>query len=227
MRRPRPRRRRAARDRSDSRRRSGCGCSASPASASRASAELADEDVDRAVAVRHRVAPDTLVDRLALEHLARPSRRAPAAARTRAGSGRGWLPATNAWKRSARISSSPSDKRARRPAAGRPGGGGASTASTLAIDLLGVTGLGDPVVDAEPQAAHPLGDGRALGADDDAEVGKHPADPLEVVPSLLAEHGRVDQRGRSASSPRAPRAVSRRRACAAASRRPRFASTTP
>ncbi len=33
-------------------------------------AQLADEDVDRAVAVGHRVAPDPLVDRLALEHLA-------------------------------------------------------------------------------------------------------------------------------------------------------------
>src|SRR5205085_11537411 len=33
-------------------------------------AELADEDVDRAVAVRHRVAPDPLVDLLALEHRA-------------------------------------------------------------------------------------------------------------------------------------------------------------
>ena len=33
-------------------------------------AQLADEDVDRAVAVDHRVAPDPLVDLLALEHLA-------------------------------------------------------------------------------------------------------------------------------------------------------------
>src|SRR6478672_2483308 len=33
-------------------------------------AQLADEDVDRAVAVGHRVAPDPLVDGLPLEHLA-------------------------------------------------------------------------------------------------------------------------------------------------------------
>src|SRR3954454_19006232 len=33
-------------------------------------AQLADEDVDRTVAVGHRVAPDPLVDLLALEHLA-------------------------------------------------------------------------------------------------------------------------------------------------------------
>src|SRR3954470_15211612 len=32
-------------------------------------AQLADEDVDRAIAVGHRVAPDPLIDRLALEHL--------------------------------------------------------------------------------------------------------------------------------------------------------------
>src|SRR5690348_6859135 len=33
-------------------------------------AQLADEDVDRAIAVGHRIAPDPLIDRLALEHLA-------------------------------------------------------------------------------------------------------------------------------------------------------------
>src|SRR6201999_225385 len=33
-------------------------------------AQLADEDVDGAVAVGHRVAPDPLVDRLPLQHLA-------------------------------------------------------------------------------------------------------------------------------------------------------------
>src|SRR5690242_21881286 len=33
-------------------------------------AQLADEDVDRAVAMGHRVTPDPLVDLLALEHLA-------------------------------------------------------------------------------------------------------------------------------------------------------------
>ena len=57
----------------------------------------------------------------------------------------------------------------------------------------GMAGLGDPVVDPEPQAAHPLGDGRASGADDHAEVGKHPADALDVPPAFLAEHGRVEQ----------------------------------
>src|SRR5258708_7246484 len=33
-------------------------------------AQLADEDVNRTIALGHRVAPDPLVDRLALEHLA-------------------------------------------------------------------------------------------------------------------------------------------------------------
>src|SRR5215216_441755 len=33
-------------------------------------AQLPDEDVDRPIAVRHRVAPDLLVDLLALDHLA-------------------------------------------------------------------------------------------------------------------------------------------------------------
>src|SRR6201995_3190323 len=33
-------------------------------------AQLSDEDVDRAVAVSHRIAPDALIDLLALEHLA-------------------------------------------------------------------------------------------------------------------------------------------------------------
>ena len=56
-----------------------------------------------------------------------------------------------------------------------------------------MAGLGDPVVDPEAQAADALGDGRATGADDHAEVGQHPADPLEVGPAFVAEHRRVEQ----------------------------------
>jgi hypothetical protein len=56
-----------------------------------------------------------------------------------------------------------------------------------------VAGLADPVVDPEPQAAHPLGHGRAAGADDQAEVGQHRRHPLQVVPALVAEQRRVDQ----------------------------------
>ena len=59
--------------------------------------------------------------------------------------------------------------------------------------LLGMRRLGDPIVDPEPQAANPLGDGRASGADDDAEIGEQAADPVEVAPRLVAQHRRVNQ----------------------------------
>ena len=49
-------------------------------------------------------------------------------------------------------------------------------------DLLGMARLGDPVVGAEPEPAHALGDGRLAGADHDAELREPRAQLLEVAP---------------------------------------------
>ena len=103
-------------------------------------------------------------------------------------------PETKAWNWSARISIS--------PATNGPGVLARAAAAAAADDrldprhhLLRVRRLRDPVVGAEPQAANPLGDGRALGADDDAEVGQHPADPLEELPAERPEDRDVDEQG--------------------------------
>ena len=156
-------------------------------------AQLADEDVDRAIAVGHRVAPDPLVDGLALEHLALgPGEQVEelelAPGQVEAVAGDEGLEAVGA-----DLELAGEDRR---------GLGLVAAAAVAAGDrfdprdrLLRVGGLGDPVVDPEAQAADPLGHGRAAGADDDAEVGEQAADPVEVAPRLVAEHRRVDQQG--------------------------------
>jgi hypothetical protein len=57
--------------------------------------------------------------------------------------------------------------------------------------LFGMTGLGDPVVGAEPQPADALGDRGLAGADDHAEPGETSAELVEVRPALRAEHRKV------------------------------------
>ena len=74
-------------------------------------------------------------------------------------------------ERSARISSSPAVTGPARAA--RLGAAAAAHDGLDARDeLLGVARLGEPVVGAEAQAAHALGDRRVAGADDDAEAGQ-------------------------------------------------------
>ena len=154
-------------------------------------AQLADEDVDRAVAVGHRVAPDPLVDRLALEHLA-----------LGVGKQLQQLELATGQVKAAIADEGLELVGADLQLAGDEGtglgiGAAAATAAGDGLDprhhLLRVAGLADPVVDPEPQAPHPLGNGRASGANDHAEVGKHPADPLQVGPRFVAENGEVDQ----------------------------------
>ncbi len=81
----------------------------------------------------------------------------------------------------------------------RRGLGAAGAAAAAAHDalhardhFLGVAGLGDPVVGAEAQAAHALGDRRRARADDDAELRQRLAQSLEPAPRLRAEHGEID-----------------------------------
>src|SRR5204863_3724802 len=128
--------------------------------------QLADEDVDGAVAVRHRVAPDALVDLLTLEH---------GAARIRE-----QLKELELATRE--VERMPGHERLEliRADLELPGhdraGLGPSVGPTAAPhysldardDLLRMAGLRDPVVGAEAQAAHALGYGRALGAHDHA-----------------------------------------------------------
>ena len=154
-------------------------------------AQLANEDVDRAVAVRHRVAPDALVDLLALDHPAgglgehlHELELAPGQLEAVAGDERLELVGADL--------DLAGDDRALLLA-----DAAAAAAADDGLDprhhLLGVRRLRDPVVGAEAQAADPLGDGRALGADDHPEVGEHPADALEELPAERPEHRDVDQ----------------------------------
>ena len=55
-----------------------------------------------------------------------------------------------------------------------------------------------PVVGAEAQPPHALGDAGATGAHDHAEAGELRADPLQVVPGLRAEDREVDDDGAQA-----------------------------
>ena len=103
-------------------------------------------------------------------------------------------PAAKAWNWSRRTSSSPAT-------VGRGVGAhlGAPAAPDDGLrardDLLRVARLGDPVVGAEPQPAHALGDGGLPRADDDAELREPGAELLEVAPGRRAEHGEVDDDG--------------------------------
>ena len=69
------------------------------------------------------------------------------------------------------------------------------TASARAMTSSGWHGLVDPVVGAEPQPAHALGDGRLARADHHAELREPGAELLEVAPGRRAEHGRIDDEG--------------------------------
>ena len=88
---------------------------------------------------------------------------------------------------------------ARRPGPGIHAGSTAAPAAGDGLDpghdLFGVAGLGDPVVGAESQPANALGDSRALGADDHAELRQRTAHLLEVCPCVIAENPRVDDEG--------------------------------
>ena len=77
---------------------------------------------------------------------------------------------------------------------GAPGAAAAAAHDALdACDhLLGVAGLGDPVVGSEAQPAHALGHGGGAGADDDAELGEGAAEALKPRPGLGAEDGEID-----------------------------------
>jgi hypothetical protein len=55
-----------------------------------------------------------------------------------------------------------------------------------------VARLRDPVVGAEAQPAHALGDAGLAGADDDAHLRQPRAQLLQVAPRRRAEHGEVD-----------------------------------
>jgi hypothetical protein len=61
-----------------------------------------------------------------------------------------------------------------------------------------VARLGDPVVGAQVQAAHPLGDGRGTRADDDAELGQRFAQALEPAPGLRPQYREIDHQGAEA-----------------------------
>src|SRR5262249_4512801 len=116
-------------------------------------AQLANEDVDRAIAMGHRVTPDPLVDRLALEHLAASGGEQLqelelAAGQVEALTGNEGLELIG-------------------PDLELGGDDGASfrlVATAAATPgncfdpchrLLGMAGLGNPVVDAEAQTTHP------------------------------------------------------------------------
>ena len=57
--------------------------------------------------------------------------------------------------------------------------------------LLGVAGLGHPVVGAGPEPANPLRDAGAPGAHHHAEPGKRRPSAIEEVPGLLVQEGEV------------------------------------
>ena len=64
--------------------------------------------------------------------------------------------------------------------------------------LLGMAGLGQPVIGAEAQAAHALGDRRAAGADDDAEARAARRRAARATPSRSARSPRGRPRSRQA-----------------------------
>ena len=157
-------------------------------------AQLAHEHVHRAVPVDHRVAPHALVDLLARDDLAaevaqqRDQLELAAREVHAAAGGEGLelvapdleLAGHARARRRARISA----RRRRR-----------MTASARAMTSSGMARLGDPVVGAEPQPAHALGDGRLAGADHHAELREPGAELLEVAPGRRAEHRRVHDDG--------------------------------
>src|SRR4051794_40942562 len=131
-------------------------------------AELADEHVDRPVAARHRIAPHTLVDLLALEHPALGRRQQldqlELAARE--------VDRPVAYVRleavGADLDLAGADRRPLLARLGPPAP--AHDGLDPREQLLRMAGLRQPVVGAHPQAAHALGDRRLPGADDHAEA---------------------------------------------------------
>ena len=130
----------------------------------------------------HRVAPDPLVDRLALEHLALGLGEQLQQLELAAGQ----VEAARRRRRPGTVGADlelADDERAGFGLAARRGGDGATTASIRAIASSGWQGLVIQSSTPRRRAAHPLGHGRAPGADDHAEIGEHPADPLRGSPS--------------------------------------------
>src|SRR3954471_12125774 len=154
-------------------------------------AQLADEDVDRAVAVGHRVAPDPLVDLLPLKHLAALLGQQVEQLELAAGELEGLLADEGLEAVRADLQLTGAEGRALGLAAA------AGVAAADSFDpgdrLLGRPGLAHPVAHAEPEGTDPLRDRRAAGADDEAELRQQPGDPLEVGPGFVPEQGRVDQ----------------------------------
>ena len=101
-------------------------------------------------------------------------------------------PSTKAWKRSERISSSPAATA--RAACARLGAAAAAHDGLDARDeLLGVARLGQPVVGAEPQPAHALGDRRLARCRRRRRARAAPrSSSLEVLPACGPEHREVD-----------------------------------
>ena len=172
-------------------------------------AQLAHEDVDRAIAVDHGVAPDALVDLLALQDLAlglgqqldelelAPRQLDRDARRRTPGTGR-------RGSRPRRSTTGPFSTRTSARLRRR------TTASMRAISSSGMAGLGDPVVGAEPQPAHALGDRGLPRADDHAQPGQPRAELVEVVPALRARAPPDRPRPRSAAArPSRPAAPAR------------------
>ncbi len=62
--------------------------------------------------------------------------------------------------------------------------------------FLGMAGLAHPVVSAGAQAAHALSDCRVGGANDNAQVGKHSANPIEEVPGIGLNQAWIDEQRR-------------------------------
>jgi hypothetical protein len=156
-------------------------------------AQLAHEDVDRAVAVDHRVAPHALVDRLAREHLALGVGEQLDQLELAPGEVGG-----DALGEGLELVGPDLDlaDRDRRVVHARLGALAAAHDGLDAGDqLLGVAGLGDPVVGAESQPAHALRDARLARADDHAEVREPLAELLEVGPGLRAEDREIDDHG--------------------------------
>ena len=186
-------------------------------------AQLAHEDVDRAVAVGHRVAPDALVDLLALEHLAlglgeqldqlelAPRQVDAERRRRRPGTGR-------RGSRARRRRTGP-PRRARASARRRR----RTTASTRAISSSGWHGL---VTQSSAPSRSPRTRWATVelaGADDDAERRQARRRPSRGRPSPRAEHREVDdervEAHRRRARRRAPGWPARGAASPAASRR--------
>src|SRR3954470_1776154 len=153
-------------------------------------AQLADEHVDRPVAARHRVSPHALVDLLALEHatLGRGEQLDQLELAPREIDGH--LADVRLEAIGADLDLAGADRRAllARLGPASPAHDGLHARE----QLLGVAGLRQPVVGAQPQAPHALGDRRLPGADDHAEPGQRRAQLLEVVPGLRPEDREVD-----------------------------------